>query len=278
MIRRAIPGDVDYIHRMMEQAAGIGELELHEQTEIRRNYEQFWVTVAGGVVTGMARFKPYSGRLGEILHLYVPPNYQKGGFGPLLIRACQEDAVEQGVRRVLLVTKQSKLAKRTDFRLATPTERLPFFWTPQPFEYKIDSRIRPAVEGDIVAIWGLIEKAAEHNLLLHRSMADIKEHLPEALVAVNGKEEIVGVAFLEVYASENEYQPDLAEIRSLVVEAEESSKGYGYSLVNAQKQRALKRGVRELLAVTSRDKFFKNLDFRRTTQGEAYFWDNPQRG
>ncbi|MEK7611252.1 MAG: GNAT family N-acetyltransferase [Patescibacteria group bacterium] len=273
MIRRAIPGDIVYIHRMMEQAAGVGELELKEQTVVRRNRDQYWVTVANGVVTGMARFMPYSPRLGEILSFFVPANHQKKGYEPLLLRACQEDAVRLRIARVLIVTKEKKLVKRVDFRLATPTERLPFFWTPREFSFQADSHLRAAVKEDIIAIWALIEKAADHRLLRPRSILSVEQHLGEAVVAVNGLGEVVGTAFLEVYAPETELQPDLAEIRSLVVASEESSKGFGHALVNALKDRALKRGVKELMAVTSRDKFFRSLDFRRTTQGEAYFWE-----
>jgi amino-acid N-acetyltransferase len=68
-------------------------------------------------------------------------------------------------------------------------------------------------------------------------------------------EEPVGCCALQVYSKR------LAEVRSLSVHPDLHTRGIASKLVEACKQRASERGVKELFAVTSQREFFEKLGF-----------------
>jgi N-acetylglutamate synthase-like GNAT family acetyltransferase len=84
--------------------------------------------------------------------------------------------------------------------------------------------------------------------------------VPSFLIAeIGGK--LVGCCALQVYSKR------LAEVRTLAVHPDFQDCGVASKLVEGCKQRALDRGVRELIAVTSQTSFFERLGFA-TFQGE----------
>ncbi len=94
--------------------------------------------------------------------------------------------------------------------------------------------------------------------------------LPSFLVAeLEGR--IVGCCALQIYSRR------LAEIRSLAVHPEVTQLGIGSQLVEACKQRARERGVKQVMAVTSTADFFERLDFSTFKRERiALFHDVPQ--
>jgi len=96
---------------------------------------------------------------------------------------------------------------------------------------------------------------------LKRPSAEIKRNISTFFVAQrSGK--IVGCVSLDVYSRK------MAEIRSLAVSENESGRGIGKLLVSACVKECKNRGVMELMAITSREAFFKELGFDYTLPGE----------
>lgn len=121
--------------------------------------------------------------------------------------------------------------------------------------------IRPATRGDLESIISCIEAFVAEGKVLPRTMSELDQLLPYYVVAELNKE-IVGCAVLE------EYSPKLAEIRSLAVKTTFQGQGIGRQLVEALVERAKKKNILEVMAITSRDQFFQSCGFDFTLPGE----------
>ncbi|MEZ5362164.1 MAG: GNAT family N-acetyltransferase [Bryobacterales bacterium] len=124
--------------------------------------------------------------------------------------------------------------------------------------------IRPAEPGEMPAIRRLIGTYA--GLLMQTDLP----RTPSFFVAeMDGR--IVGCCALQIYSQR------LAEVRSLAVAPELTRSGIGSRLVEACKQRAKERGVKQVMAVTSTPQFFETLDFSTFKRERiALFHDVPQ--
>ena len=116
--------------------------------------------------------------------------------------------------------------------------------------------VRNARVSDVKAINALVGSYAERDRMLFRSMADIYENLQTFTVAeLDG--DVVGCCALEVIWS------DLAEIKSLAVDAAKKEKGIGRMLVAAALERAAALGVPKVFALTLEPEFFRKLGFEK---------------
>jgi len=122
--------------------------------------------------------------------------------------------------------------------------------------------IRPAQAADAAGMSALIEQFAVQNLMLPRSAAQIVRALPDFLVAVEvntesagADERVVGCGSLAALAA------DLAEVRSLAVDASQHGNGLGGLLVGKLLDLALARGFKQVCALTLRPRFFERLGF-----------------
>jgi amino-acid N-acetyltransferase len=116
--------------------------------------------------------------------------------------------------------------------------------------------VRNARVCDVKAINALVSSYAERDRMLFRSMADIYENLQTFTVAeLDG--DVVGCCALEVIWS------DLAEIKSLAVDAAKKEKGIGRGLVAAALEQAAALGVPKVFALTLEPDFFGKLGFEQ---------------
>lgn len=114
--------------------------------------------------------------------------------------------------------------------------------------------IRPASEADVAAIAAIVNEHARQGHLLPRSAANIRASLPDWLVAeVDGA--VVGIGSLV------EMSPTLVEIRSLAVLPAYRSYGIGGRLVRALVDKARRRGIPTVFALTRVVPFFERLGF-----------------
>ena len=127
----------------------------------------------------------------------------------------------------------------------------------------MQATIRPAAPGEMSAIRRLI--GGYKSLLMQSDLPRI----PSFFVAeLEGR--IVGCCALQVYSRR------LAEIRSLAVHPDLTRSGIGSQLVDACKQRAQDRGIKQVMAVTSSPEFFEKLDFSTFKRERiALFHDVP---
>jgi N-acetylglutamate synthase-like GNAT family acetyltransferase len=130
--------------------------------------------------------------------------------------------------------------------------------------------LRPAQPGDVPAILALITEHAEQ--LLPRRRADV-EALIETFWVMEERGDVVGCCCLEVYS------PKIAEVRSLAVRATARGRGYGARLVSAAVAEAKRRGIPQVLVVTSNVEFFSRQHFKPCLNEKyALFWEGPEDG
>ncbi|NOX55204.1 MAG: GNAT family N-acetyltransferase [Planctomycetes bacterium] len=122
-------------------------------------------------------------------------------------------------------------------------------------------QIRPARPDDLPAVIELLRPYIEAGRLLPRAEDEAPELLENGFVAETAGR-IVGFAALDVYCQK------LAEIRSLAVASEFQGSGIGRRLVEACVERARQLRVREVMAITSADGFFKSCGFDFALPGE----------
>jgi amino-acid N-acetyltransferase len=114
--------------------------------------------------------------------------------------------------------------------------------------------VRCAKISDVKAINALISSYAELDRMLFRSLADIYENLQTfTVVELDGK--VIGCCALEIIWA------DLAEIKSLAVDAANKGKGAGKMLVADVMKKAAQLGVPKVFALTMEPDFFIKLGF-----------------
>jgi N-acetylglutamate synthase-like GNAT family acetyltransferase len=120
-------------------------------------------------------------------------------------------------------------------------------------------RVRRARAADVAEIQELIAHYAGEGILLPRDEADIRRHLDFFLVAAD-RSGVAGCVSLEVY------HPALAEIRSLAVTPAKVGRGLGARMVKAALERAERRRISRVFALTSSPEFFVRLGFAPSTR------------
>lgn len=127
--------------------------------------------------------------------------------------------------------------------------------------------VRRATLADADAIVAIVASHADQ--LLPRTLDEVGQ-LIEAMWVVEVDGEVAGCCCLEIYS------PKIAEVRSLAVRAPYRGRGYGARLVEAAVGEARRRGIPQILVVTSNVGFFNRLSFR-TCLNEKYalFWEAP---
>lgn len=124
--------------------------------------------------------------------------------------------------------------------------------------------IRLARADDLPTILELIH--SNNDRLLERTPEELESLLPTFWVA---EEEgvVVGCCCLEIYSRK------IAEVRSLVVREDRRHLGYGRQLVAEAVREARRRGIHEILTVTSKLDFFGKLNFKPVLNEKyALFW------
>jgi amino-acid N-acetyltransferase len=114
--------------------------------------------------------------------------------------------------------------------------------------------IREAEPVHAPVLHALIAANLEEGHLLPRALEELVVHAGRFVVAVRGKK-IVGCAELAPLS------PQVAEVRSLAVEAQERGRGVGGLLVDELRQRARREGFDKLCAFTHTPGFFSQMGF-----------------
>lgn len=127
--------------------------------------------------------------------------------------------------------------------------------------------IRAALEDDLPGVVALLRGFVEQRKLLRRTRAETSALLATGFVA-EYLDEMVGFASVEIYSKK------LAEIQCLAVKDEHQGHGLGSELVRHCLELARKRGVMEVMAISSSEKFLQNLgfDYSLPDQKRALFY------
>jgi len=128
--------------------------------------------------------------------------------------------------------------------------------------------LRLARPGDTDGILALIRSHPEQ--LLPRGRADI-EGLLETFWVIEEDGQVAGCCCLEVYS------PKIAEVRSLAVREASRGRHHGARLVAAAVAEARRRGIPQVLVVTSNVEFFSRQHFKPCLNEKfALFWEGPE--
>lgn len=119
--------------------------------------------------------------------------------------------------------------------------------------------IRSAETTDVDAIAGLLQAYARMGNLLPRTRQEIVDNISLFRVAET-EGAVVGCGALEIFT------PDLAEVRSLVVQEGYKGGGSGRLLVERLIDDARRRGHRRLMALTYVPGFFHKLGFETVSK------------
>lgn len=117
-----------------------------------------------------------------------------------------------------------------------------------------DYSIRPSTQDDLLAVQGLLRPFVEQRKVLRRTRAEVQAMLQTGFVAEH-KGQIVAFSAVEIYSKK------LAEIQCLAVKEEHQGHGLGSNLVRSCVELAKQRGVMEVMAISSSEKFLQNLGF-----------------
>ena len=113
---------------------------------------------------------------------------------------------------------------------------------------------RKATLDDIEAMQRLVWPQVENGTILVRSNDEIATNIRSYILAFDG-EKLVGFTALHVHS------PELAEIRSLIVDAPYRDKGIGSGLVDRALEEGRRLGLKRVLALTYAARFFERLSF-----------------
>ena len=113
---------------------------------------------------------------------------------------------------------------------------------------------RKATLDDIVAMQRLVSPQVENGTILVRSNDEIATNIRSYILAFDG-DKLVGFTALHVHS------PELAEIRSLIVDEPYREHGIGSGLVNRALEEGRALGLKRVLALTYAQRFFEKLSF-----------------
>ena len=127
--------------------------------------------------------------------------------------------------------------------------------------------IRPATEADLANVLALLRPFVELRKLLRRTRAETAALLVTGFVAEQDGA-IVGFSSVEIYSKK------LAEIQCLAVQEGHQGHGLGSDLVRRCVELARERGIMEVMAISSSEKFLQNLgfDYSLPDQKRALFY------
>lgn len=128
--------------------------------------------------------------------------------------------------------------------------------------------IRRAIANDIDAILSIVN--ANTDRLLPRTREEVAQ-LTDSFWVAEEDGAVVGCCCLEIYS------PKIAELRSLAVRETHRRHGLGAQLTAAAVEEANRRGIPQVLVVTSNREFFERLNFGACLNEKyALFWNAPE--
>lgn len=121
---------------------------------------------------------------------------------------------------------------------------------------------------DLSGIYNLILEATRRGKILKRSRADLARNIHHFWVAEEDGQAL-GCCALEIYNKK------LAEIRSLVVRADQQKKGIATALIDHCLKEARKKRIYEVLAITDRENLFRRHGFSEQLHGQKSLFFRP---
>ncbi|MGH7648455.1 MAG: GNAT family N-acetyltransferase [Gemmatimonadaceae bacterium] len=115
--------------------------------------------------------------------------------------------------------------------------------------------VRAARRGDVHGIADLVNGYAAQSVMLPRSVDSIVLALDDFVVAADGQGRVLACGALK------QYSPSLGEVASVAVSQAAHGRGVGRAVVAAVEDLAVRRGVREVFALTLTPGFFESVGY-----------------
>jgi amino-acid N-acetyltransferase len=120
--------------------------------------------------------------------------------------------------------------------------------------------VRPARTKDVPAVQRLIAPLVEDGILLGKERVVFYESIQEFLIAEDEDGDAIGCGALHVMWE------DLAEVRTLAVEADWLRRGVGHTILDRLEQKARELGIRRLFCLTFEVEFFTKHGFEQMSE------------
>ncbi len=116
MVRKAVLGDAEAIHAIIEAFSKKGVMLNRPVSEILDGIRAFFVYEVNGAIAGICALQICSDDMGEIRSLAVREKFTRRGIGKELVEACLEEAAELGLKKVFALTYRTEFFKKLGFR------------------------------------------------------------------------------------------------------------------------------------------------------------------
>jgi amino-acid N-acetyltransferase len=131
MIRSARVGDVKTIHRMINAAAGKGEVLPRSLMDIYGSLRDFFICVddEADMIVGICAMSIIWENLAEIRSLVVEEGYRRHGIGRVLVESCISEAIILQIYRIFALTYQKDFFARMGFHEVDRTTLSEKIWS-----------------------------------------------------------------------------------------------------------------------------------------------------
>jgi len=127
-IEKAKIGDVKGIYEIISHFSQKGLLLPRSLSEIYDFLRDFFLCRKGDIIIATCALHIYWENLAEIRSLAVKEDYQKQGLGARLVRACLDEAIYLGIKRVFTLTYKPSFFKRLGFHEIEKNTLPPKIW------------------------------------------------------------------------------------------------------------------------------------------------------
>ncbi len=235
----------------------------HLQGDHLPSWHDFVVLQISNEVVGCCALRIYGPKMAEIRSLAFSSEELRKQYAKILVRVCMNRAQKERVYQLLVTVgkKDKKLFESLGFRPFN-NEKYAMLMVVRNHEllkpFDIAGVVfRRAEESDRASIHALV--AQYPNELIQPSSKLFPEIL-DFFVAVKDQQ-VVGCTALVVFTLKHGELPEMAEVRSVVVDRTIGIKGIGLALVMHCINWAIELNVWELLAITKIRTWFENLGF-----------------
>lgn len=116
LVRKAVLGDAEAIHAIIEAFSKKGVMLNRPVSEILDGIRAFFVYEVNGTIVGICALQICSDDMGEIRSLAVREKFTRRGIGKELVEACLEEAAALGLKKVFALTYRTEFFKKLGFR------------------------------------------------------------------------------------------------------------------------------------------------------------------
>ena len=129
MYRKAIPNDVEYIHKLVNQFAKKDLMLPRSLSEIYENLRDYYVYEHNEKIAGCAALHIYWKDLAEIRSVAVEEILQKNGIATKLMKICIEEGKSLNIKKIFVLTFAPEFFEQCGFHRISKEELPHKIWS-----------------------------------------------------------------------------------------------------------------------------------------------------